>query len=303
MKKVFKFFAAVLLVSAGMAICSCSGDRMKTTESGLKYRFIELNKEAQQVQVGDVLVGLCTIRLDDSVLQTISTPDRLYPPVGQPLFPGDLNEGLLMMHIGDKAVFAVEADSLAKRGMRFPAFYKEGAGMKIYYEISIVDLVTKAEFDEEKANYYENLQQIKAEEKATLEQYVSEKKLKGTPNEDGLYIIVNKKGNGPKVEIGRNVAINYTGKFLDGKVFDTSVETVAKDNGVYDARRKYEPLKYKVGETSLIRGWEEGVINQPAGSKLTLVVPSEMGYGAQGMGGSIPPNSPLVFEIEIVSVN
>lgn len=266
------------------------------------YKFIEENKEAQQVQVGDVLVGVCTIRLDDSVLNTISSPDRLYPPVSQPLFPGDLNEGLLMMHIGDKAVFAVEADSLAKRGMRFPSFYKEGAGMKIYYEISLVDLVTKAEFDEEKSNYYENMQQLKAEEKAQLEQYVKDNKLKGTADEDGLYVIVNKKGNGPKVEIGRKVAINYTGKLLDGKIFDTSVETVAKDNGVYDARRKYGPYEYKVGEIALIRGWEEGVINQPAGSKLTLVIPSEMGYGPQGVPGSIPPNSPLVFEIEIVSV-
>ena len=126
--------------------------------------------------------------------------------------------------------------------------------------------------------------------------------IKAEPDEDGLYIIVNKKGKGQKVEIGRDVAINYTGRLLDGKVFDTSIETVAKSNDIYEPQRQYAPLSYTVGRMSLIRGWENGVINQPAGSKLTLIIPSSLGYGTQGAGDRIPPNSPLIFDIEIVSV-
>ncbi len=301
MKKVFKFFAATLLIVSVGVVCSCSGDKMKTNENGLTYRFIEKHDDAQQVKIGDVLVGVCTIRLEDSVLNMVTTPDRLYPPVGESMFPGDLNEGLLMMHLGDKAIFGIEADSLACRGMMFPNYYKPGTGMKIYYEIAVTDIITKDEFAEEQSNYVENMKQLQAEEKALIEQYVKEKKIKGTPDDDGLYIIVNKKGKGDKVEIGRNVAINYTGRLLDGKVFDTSVETVAKENNVFDARRNYGPLEYKVGELSLIRGWEAGVINQPAGTKLTLIMPSALGYGPREVG-SIPANSPLVFDIEIVSV-
>ena len=109
------------------------------------------------------------------------------------------------------------------------------------------------------------------------------------------------KGNGQKVEIGRQVAINYTGRLLNGKVFDTSLENVAKENEIYDSRRPYEPLSYRVGEQSLIRGWEKGIINQPAGSKLTLIIPSALGYGPQDLG-IIPANSSLIFDIEIVSV-
>ena len=67
------------------------------------------------------------------------------------------------------------------------------------------------------------------------------------------------------------------------------------------ANRTYEPLTYVVGQMSLIRGWEEGIMGQPAGSKLQLLIPSNMAYGPQ-RAGNIPPYSPLVFDLDIVSV-
>lgn len=297
MKRLFKLFAAIVLGSVLLTAC---GDGFKTTKSGLKYKFLETNKGAQQVQPQDVLVGTCVLKLGDSILGRVDTPDRILM-ANDPAFPGDLPEGLLMMHIGDKAIFQVEADSVASRGFRFPEFYKAGTGMKLIYEINLTDIITKEEMAQEQANYMENMQQAQAAEKEALAQYVADNKIKATPDEEGLYIIVNKKGNGQKVEIGRQIAINYTGRLLNGKVFDTSLETVAKENEIYDSRRPYEPLSYRVGEQSLIRGWEKGIINQPAGSKLTLIIPSALGYGPQDLG-IIPANSSLIFDIEIVSV-
>ncbi len=297
MKRLFKLFAAIVLTSTILVAC---GDGFKTTKSGLRYKFLETNKGAQQVQQNDVLVGTCVLKLNDSILGRVDTPDRILM-ANDPAFPGDLPEGLLMMHIGDKAIFQVEADSVAKYGFRFPPYYKPGTGMKLIYEINLTDIITKEEMAQEQANYMENMQQAQAAEKEMLANYVAENKIKATPDEEGLYIIVNKKGNGQKVEIGRQVAINYTGRLLNGKVFDTSIESVAKDNEIYDSRRPYEPLSYRVGEQSLIRGWEKGIINQPAGSKLTLIIPSALGYGPQDLG-IIPANSSLIFDIEIVSV-
>ena len=297
MKRLFKLFAAIVLTSTILVAC---GDGFKTTKSGLRYNFLETNKGAQQVQQNDVLVGTCVLKLNDSILGRVDTPDRILM-ANDPAFPGDLPEGLLMMHIGDKAIFQVEADSVAKYGFRFPPYYKPGTGMKLIYEINLTDIITKEEMAQEQANYMENMQQAQAAEKEMLANYVNENKIKATPDEEGLYIIVNKKGNGQKVEIGRQVAINYTGRLLNGKVFDTSLESVAKENEIYDSRRPYEPLSYRVGEQSLIRGWEKGIINQPAGSKLTLIIPSALGYGPQDLG-IIPANSSLIFDIEIVSV-
>jgi FKBP-type peptidyl-prolyl cis-trans isomerase len=297
MKRSYKLFAVIALGAAILASC---GDGFKTTKNGLRYKFLEINKDAQQVKENDVLVGTCIVKLNDSILGRVDTPDRILM-ANATTFPGDLPEGLLMMHIGDKAIFEINADSVAKYGGRFPEFYKAGTGMKLIYEINLTDIVTREEMEQEQANFMENMQQAQAAEKEALAKYVEDNNIKATPDDEGLYIIVNKKGNGQKVEIGRQVAINYTGRLLNGKVFDTSLESVAKENDIYDSRRPYEPLSYRVGEQSLIRGWEKGIINQPAGSKLTLIIPSSLGYGPQDLG-IIPANSSLIFDLEIVSV-
>ena len=94
--------------------------------------------------------------------------------------------------------------------------------MKLYYEINLTDIITQDEIAQEQALFEENYKQLQDAERETLAKYVEDNKINATPDEDGLYIVVNKKGKGNKVEIGRNVAINYTGRLLDGKIFDTS---------------------------------------------------------------------------------
>ena len=131
---------------------------------------------------------------------------------------------------------------------------------------------------------------------------MEENNITAAPDEKGLYVIVEKRGNGAKVAVGKQVKINYTGRLLDGEVFDTNIETIAQESGVYTAGRTYEPMTYTVGQMSLIEGWERGVMGQPAGSKLKLVMPSSLAYGAQGAGADILPYTPLTFEIEIVDV-
>ena len=135
-----------------------------------------------------------------------------------------------------------------------------------------------------------------------IDEYMAANNLTAEPNAEGLRIIIKEQGNGPKVEMGKKVKMHYTGKLLDGKVFDTSVKEVAESAGMYDPRRPYEPLEYIVGEMGLIKGWEQGVMGQAEGTKLQVVFPSDLGYGAQGVPGLIPANSPLTFEIEIVEV-
>ena len=123
------------------------------------------------------------------------------------------------------------------------------------------------------------------------------------PTADGLYVIVKKRGTGAKVATGMEVAINYTGRLLDGTIFDSSVESDARSGEIYDANRPYKPLTYVVGKMGLIPGWEQGIMGQPQGTILQLVIPSALAYGSHGAGSKILPFSPLVFDIEIVSVN
>ena len=302
MKQMIKM-AAIAVAATTMMVACGSKDGFETTEQGLHYRFDKQNSDGQQVQDGDVLVGEMTVRFD--TMQLFTTGGKA-TRIAQatPSFPGGLYEGLLMMHVGDQAVFAIEADSLAKylQAGQMPPTYEPGKGMLLYYEINLQDIVTREEFASEQSRYMQDAQQRQSDEPAEIAAYVKEHGITAKPTADGLYVIGVKKGKGAKVATGKEVSVNYTGHLLDGTIFDSSVESDARRGEIYNAERKYEPMTYVVGRDKLIDGWEQGVMGQPAGTVLQLVIPSQLAYGPRGAGNLIPPYSPLVFDIEILSV-
>jgi len=97
-----------------------------------------------------------------------------------------------------------------------------------------------------------------------------------------------KAGLGTPVKIGDSVQVHYTGKFTDGKKFDSS----------YD---RNEPLSVTVGRRGLIPGFTQGLLGMKVGEKRTITIPPDLGYGARGVG-PIPPNSTLVFDLEMVKI-
>jgi FKBP-type peptidyl-prolyl cis-trans isomerase len=105
----------------------------------------------------------------------------------------------------------------------------------------------------------------------------------------GLEYVEVKAGTGAQAVAGKTVKVHYTGKFPDGKVFDSSVE-------------RGEPIEFPLGAGRVIKGWDEGIALMKVGGKATLTIPPELGYGARGAGGVIPPNATLVFEVELVDV-
>jgi FKBP-type peptidyl-prolyl cis-trans isomerase len=96
-------------------------------------------------------------------------------------------------------------------------------------------------------------------------------------------------GSGKMAEAGMNVSVNYTGWRTDGFKFDSS----------YD---RGEPIKFQLGNGEMIKGWDEGVKGMRIGGKRKLTIPPDMAYGSEGRGSVIPPNSTLVFEVELVDV-
>ncbi|MCR4659038.1 MAG: FKBP-type peptidyl-prolyl cis-trans isomerase [Bacteroidales bacterium] len=306
MKNTLKTAALLLAAATLFAACNHSDLKgFKKTNSGLHYKFEKMNKTGEQPKEGDVLVGEMTFRFDTvEVYSNVGHPNRILMVQENGTFPGDINDGLKMMHVGDHAIFAVNADSVARYigPNQMPPYYKEGAGMMLYYDIDLQDIVTKEELAEEQANFIEEMQRRQAAEPELIANYVKDNNITVKPNADGLYKIVRKAGKGPRVAVGKKVAINYTGRLLDGTMFDSSVEQDAKDGGIYNAQRPYEPLTYTVGQMQLIKGWEDGIMGEAQGSELTLIIPSALGYGSRGAGNEIPSFSPLVFDISIVSV-
>ena len=107
--------------------------------------------------------------------------------------------------------------------------------------------------------------------------------------ESGLMYLMEEEGKGPKPNVGDQVQVHYELKLLNGTVVDSSFQ-------------RGEPISITIGVGQVIPGWDEGILLLNEGSKATLVVPSDLGYGPAGAGGVIPPNATLLFKVELVKV-
>ncbi|MDD2721135.1 MAG: FKBP-type peptidyl-prolyl cis-trans isomerase [Gallionella sp.] len=106
-----------------------------------------------------------------------------------------------------------------------------------------------------------------------------------------------KVGNGAVATAGHGVTVHYTGWLFDAAAPDH------KGAKFDSSRDRSEPFEFPLGAARVIKGWDAGVAGMKVGGSRTLVIPPEMGYGARGAGGVIPPNATLVFDVELLSVN
>ncbi len=107
--------------------------------------------------------------------------------------------------------------------------------------------------------------------------------------DSGLRYQIIQEGNGKKANKGDMVSVHYKGQLFDGTVFDSSY-------------KRKQPLEFAVGVGQVIAGWDEGILLLNVGDKARMVIPSELAYGSRGAGGAIPPNTPLIFDVELVGI-
>lgn len=105
----------------------------------------------------------------------------------------------------------------------------------------------------------------------------------------GLKYIDMEIGSGESPNTGQDVEVHYTGTLEDGTKFDSSVD-------------RNQPFNFTIGVGRVIPGWDEGVATMKIGGKRRLIIPSDLGYGARGAGGVIPPNATLIFDVELLGI-
>lgn len=261
------------------------------TASGLYYIETKAGKGISPKN-GEMVKMHATIKLLDGT-KVFSTYDRGEPvelELGQKMDNAGTDEALSMMKPGGKANLIIPSKlAFGEQGRQGVI----GPFTPLCYEIELVSVRSKEAYQKEMAAKQQQAQQendkLKAQESVILDKYLKDNKITVKPTASGLYYIETKKGSGAQAVSGKKVKVHYTGKLLNGKKFDSSLD-----------RKK--PFEFTLGKGEVIPGWDEAIAKMKAGGKATLIIPSKLAYGERAMGNDIPAYSTLVFDVELLEV-
>jgi len=280
----------VMLFAIGSVFVSCQSGNDKhddfKSENGLVYKFHKKGEGTVTPKLGEYITIDMVYGTDDTVMFDSKTlPQVMKMPMTEATFKGDVYDALAIMKVGDSATFIMNADSVFIKLFRMPQLPPELDSIEnLYFTMQLNNIET---LEEVKAAQEVELKRLQAEESNKRNDYLADNYPDAQPIASGLYYIDTKEGKGSTPQKGEKVKVHYKGMFLDGTVFDSSLDG--------------EPIEFALGEGRVIKGWDEGIGMMRKGGKAVLVIPSDIAYGPNGRG-SIPPFSTLVFEVELVDI-
>lgn len=299
-------YSWIFAIIGGLFFASCGGDtgsKTGTTDSGFRYEFHEKNEGATP-QVGEYAyfhvymknpkTGELTINTrTNPTIPAVKIPDEASRLTGARAVP--VYDVLPIMSIGDSLSVFQSLDSLPRK----PPGFEDQA--EASFQVVLMDIKSEEGY---KADQEEAQKKAKAAEAelATLSAEVGAKVeatakdyMDGKLNDQiqttasGLKYIIHEEGTGAIPKPGESVTAEYYGALTTGARFD-------------DSFSRTQPFSFPVGQGRVIKGWDEGFGLFKEGTKATLFIPSELGYGARGSGQRIPPNSELIFYVEVEKV-
>jgi FKBP-type peptidyl-prolyl cis-trans isomerase FkpA len=263
----------MFLALAAIGLASCNGG-FKKGANGLLYKIVT-DKSGPSIQPGDGVAVNYIVKNDaDSVLAN-------------------------SYDIGSESM------QILSKGRQRPAGFK---GKYITYIIKVEKVIAKGNLSDEVfqgrwAAFKKTAQDaIMAQEPVKIKKYIADNNLKVTTTASGLNYVITQKGTGPMPAAGDTVVVNYTGKMLSGKIFETNVKAVAvKEKLPINPMNPFKPIRFPIGVGGMIAGWNEALPLFTKGAKGTLILPSNLAYGERG-NGPIGPFTSLVFDIELVDI-
>jgi FKBP-type peptidyl-prolyl cis-trans isomerase FkpA len=295
-----------VLAASVLFLASCN--KFEKTKSGMTYKITSaVSKE--KIKQGDVVKLNLELKIagKDTVLRSTYGEMPEFMKVDSARMPKHyFTEVINKLGKGDKMEFVLSVDTLVKLNMiqGYDKDFKKGGTVNGKVEILNIfkdDASAQADFDAERKVAEEKMKKKMekesvgeiAKEKTAIDKYIADKKLNTVKTPGGVYVVIEKEGVGPKADSGKQVMVMYRGYTMDGKGFDKNMDA--------DATHK-DPIPVVLGAPGIIAGWGEGLKYFAKGSKGKLIVPFALGYGAQGREPSIPPYTPLVFDIEVVDI-
>ncbi|WP_421873584.1 FKBP-type peptidyl-prolyl cis-trans isomerase [Marinoscillum sp.] len=297
----------IWMVILGLAAFACQENNDFITESGVEVACVVKGDGEVFAKDSVLLLRLKVTTADDQIL--IESGKDPMPLLYDPERPaGDIQEVLTNMEVGDSVVFETSVENLYSETYQTPIPDTLNAADKVKVMMKATDMMSRQAFQA-----YSMEQQQKAmasqltEDVEAIDAYLAEQGIDAQTTESGLRYVITDEGNGTFAQSGDSIYVNYAGKILEGAYFDTSIEEVAREQGIYNEQRAiqigYNPFGFTVGRGQVIKGWDEGLLLIPEGGKGTLYIPSPLGYGARGSGPVIGPYSILEFDVEVIKVS
>ena len=298
MKKTTTILLTTLLMVL-MVGCSEKGG-FKKTRSGLAYKIISDGK-GPLVKRGELLKIHFTNKIHDSVIGSTYGTLPTYAPVDSVGPEYNPTEIFPLLRKGDSAIIILEVDTLLKRnpGQMPPSFKRKDKMVLTIRVLEILPTRDAVQQDQlqEMAKQKQKDDVRKVDEIKEIEQYLAKNNIKAQQTSNGVFYEIQNPGTGPKADSGKIVAINYTGYLMDGKFFDSNVDSMKQIQ-----KHPLGPFEFMAGIQGAIPGMLEGVTVFKEGGKGRIFIPSVLGYGAQGSPPVIKPYQNLMFEIEVTSV-
>lgn len=299
---------ALLFVSLFVAACSGS----KETPSGYKFNVVRKGDGVKIDSGKFVVMNLLFMDGKDSVWN--DSKKNGFPAVIQ--MQGTVPKGdavlevIKMMSKGDSVVFKVPAKKLFENTFRQPLPFSVDSTSSFTFQIGLSAVLNQEEMNKLQTELVAKqnekmLQDQKAQlgkDITAIDDFLKAKNVTAQTTTSGLRYIITKPGTGENAKAGQQVKIDYLGYLLNGKYFDTSIESEAKRNNILTQGRSYSPLELTVGAQQVIPGWEEAIQLMNKGTKMTVYIPSTLAYGNQRRGDVIAENSVLVFDMELIEV-
>jgi len=284
-----RFIYVSLYFIIAIVLISCkNGDNYQKSLTGFQYKIISKNPKGTAVSEGDVLsLKLKYYTQSDSLLfNSDELPAKFRVQVSNAEIDGMMQDALKMMKTGDSASFIIPAKDFYLKTKRdsIPDFIFFNENLR--FEIKISDIVSQKQLEREFKHY---ILKKETEEKQILKEYIRSENITTEPTASGIYIIKLKEGHGKKAVKGKIVTLHYKASFINGKVFDSSVD-------------KGKPVSFVLGEKTIIPAWNEAVETMRTGDKIRLITSSQNAYGESGLEGYVQPFASLIYDIKLLSV-
>lgn len=294
-----------ILYCVGLLSCLLMGCSEEKTPGGVKYKVLKKG-DGKELPFGKYMV--LNLQLKDSKDSVWFSSQTMGNPVvmGVPDASMVNDEGeygvFKALSVGDSVSFQLTANTVFFKTRKSPVPKNVDPQSLFTFNVGVVNA-----WSEEEVNVFHNKISIQNErgqikkDSTIINNYLKEKGVVAKSTPDGIYYEVKKEGKGELVPEGKTAYVHYAGFLLNGQMFDTSMASVAAANN-FDNAGNNEPYAVVVNTGSVISGWDKMLMLMNKGMKVTVYIPSRLGYGAAGNGQRIPPNSVLMFDMEVMNI-